>query len=40
MPMLDMHDIKTNGIAMAMLQLHGTKTNGIPLKEMSWRRNS
>ena len=40
MPMLDAHDIKTNGITMPMLQLHGTKTNGIPLKEMSWRRNS
>ena len=40
MPMLDMHDIKTNGISMAMLQLHGTKTNGMPLKQMAWGRNS
>ena len=40
MPMLDVHDVKTNGITMPMLQLHGTKTNGMPLKQMAWGRNS
>ena len=40
MPMLDVHDVKTNGITMPMLQLHDTKTNGMPLKQMAWGRNS
>ena len=40
MPILDLHDIKTNDMAMPMLQVHDIKTNGMTLKQMVWGRNS
>ena len=32
MPMLHLHDIKTNGMTMSMLHLHDIKTNGVEKK--------
>ena len=40
MPILDLHDVKTNGMAIPMLQVHDIKTNGMTLKQMAWGRNS